>query len=58
MIKKLISFILVIVVLFGISVNVYANENQGITYNESKKAKEDGYIGQDITYEDWKILYY
>ena len=58
MIKKFISFfisfILITVMLFNI--NVFANENQGITYEEFKQAQADGYIGEDITYEDWLNL--
>ena len=35
------------------NINVFANENQGITYEEFKKAQNNGYIGKEITYEEF-----
>lgn len=56
MFKKLISFILLISLIFGINTIVFANEVKGITYEEFKKAQDDGYIGKEITYEEWNKI--
>lgn len=54
MIKKFISFFTSFILITGMlfNINVFANENQGITYEEFKKAQDDGYIGEEITYEE------
>ena len=36
--------------------SVYAGENNGISYEEFKQAQDDGYIGKEITYEDWNEI--
>lgn len=58
MIKKLISFFTSFILITGIlfNVNAFANENKGITYEEFKKAQDDGYIGKEITYEKWNEI--
>lgn len=53
MLKKFTSFILILTLIFSISINVFANKNQGITYEEFKKVQDEGYIGKEINYEDW-----
>lgn len=58
MIKKFISFFTSFILITGMlfNINVFANENQGISYDEFKKAQKDGYIGEEITYEYWNNL--
>ncbi len=60
MIKKFISFFTAFILILGltlnINANIYANEKQGITYDEFKQAQEDGYIGEEITYEEWNNI--
>ena len=55
MIKKFISFFTSFILITGMlfNINVFANENQGITYEEFKKAQNNGYIGKEITYEEF-----
>lgn len=52
--KKFISFFSIFILLIGIffNINVFANENKKITYEEFKQAQLDGYIGETMTYED------
>ena len=56
MFKKIMSFVLILTIIFSVNINIFANENQGITYEEFKKAQDDGYIGKEITYEEWNNI--
>lgn len=56
MFKRFISFILLIIIVFSFEFNVFANELQGITYEEFKKSQDYGYIGKEISYEEWNKI--
>lgn len=56
MFKKFISFLLTIVFSFSLISSVFAENNDFMTLDEFNSLKEEGYIGEDISYEDLKEL--
>lgn len=56
MFKKLISFLLTIVFSISLINNVFAQNNDFITIDEFNSLKQNGYIGEDVSYEYLKEL--